>query len=534
MIVYKYAPSSHSLGWSGIIAVMLLLPAISRAAVALDSEALLQTYCSGCHPVSAPNHYARISSMRKSPEGWLMTLVRMQQVHGLRLTTDERDAIVRYLADTQGLAPAEAAPARFALERRPNEQDLSLPDDLQIMCARCHSAARVALQRREAPEWLKLVHFHVGEFPTLEFQDHSRDRMWWDDASTRVPDKLGKLFPLHSQSWDDWQKKPRRQLAGTWLVSGHQAGLGAYWGTADLQRTADGEYRARYALEDANGQTFGGESSAIVYTGYEWRGSGLLRGRATQEVFALSEDGQTLSGRWFTPGHVEEGGDWLATRAGDRARIIAVSPTAVRRGTTTRVTIFGEGLTGTLIIGADVNVVILSRTSNIIAADVTVNKPAKVGYAVLGVGKASAANLFGIYDRIDRLEVTPSFGIARLGGGKTDPVNAQYEAVGIVDLTGPNGAAQPIRLGNLPVKWSIEPYNKNAIDMNDVKFAGNIDQTGKFMPAGAGPNPKRKYSGNNTGDLSVVATSADQDGATLTGKAHLVVTVQRWNNPPIY
>ena len=112
MIVYKYAPSSHSLGWSGIIAVMLLLPAISRAAVALDSEALLQTYCSGCHPVSAPNHYARISSMRKSPEGWLMTLVRMQQVHGLRLTTDERDAIVRYLADTQGLAPAEAAPAR--------------------------------------------------------------------------------------------------------------------------------------------------------------------------------------------------------------------------------------------------------------------------------------------------------------------------------------------------------------------------------------------------------------------------------------
>ena len=53
-----------------------------------------------------------------------MTLFRMRQVHGLTLEPDVRDAIVRYLADTQGLAPAEARAGRFALERRPNAKDL--------------------------------------------------------------------------------------------------------------------------------------------------------------------------------------------------------------------------------------------------------------------------------------------------------------------------------------------------------------------------------------------------------------------------
>jgi quinohemoprotein amine dehydrogenase len=516
------------------LSVMAANVSHAEAAPAIPSEALLQTSCGGCHPASTPGHFARISDIRKSPEGWLMTVFRMQQVHGLQVTTADRDAIVRYLADTQGLAPSEAAAARFALERRPNVQDLSLPDDLQEMCARCHSAARIALQRRGASEWLKLVHWHVGEFPTLEFQDHSRDRMWWDIASTQVPDKLGTLYPFHSQAWEDWQNQPRPLLAGTWRISGHEPGRGAYWGTAEIHQTAAGEYRASYALEAANGEVFSGESSAIVYTGYEWRGTGVLGGRPTQEVFAVSEDGQSLSGRWFSQNHVEEGGDWQATRAGGAARIIAVSPTAARHGATTRVTIFGDGLTGPLRVGSAAKATIISRSPTTIVADVAVKKTAEPGFAPLGVGNTRAVNLLAIYERIERLEVTPSFGIARLGGGKTEPVSAQYEAVGVIDLPGPNGGKLPVRIGALPVHWSVEPYNKDAREMHDVEFAGNIDQTGKFAPAGAGPNPARKFSGNNTGDLFIVATLTDPDGATVTGKAHLIVTVQRWNNPPIY
>jgi quinohemoprotein amine dehydrogenase len=132
------------------------------------------------------------------------------------------------------------------------------------------------------------------------------------------------------------------------------------------------------------------------------------------------------------------------------------------------------------------------------------------------------------------LEVTPSFWIARLGGGKTDPVSAQFEAIGIIDLPSPDGSKRSVRLGTVPVHWGIEPYNKVASEMQDVNFAGTIDQTGRFSPAGAGPNPARKFSGNNTGDLSIVATLTGQESPAAIGKAHLIVTIQRWVDPPIY
>ena len=67
----------------------------------------------------------------------------------------------------------------------------------------------------------------------------------------------------------------------------------------------------------------------------------------------------------------------------------------------------------------------------------------------------------------------------------------------------------------------------------DVKFAGVINpETGVFTPGDAGPNPDRKYGTNNAGRLAVVAKL--QDGKNiLEGQGELIVTVQRWNNPPI-
>ena len=49
-----------------------------------------------------------------------------------------------------------------------------------------------------------------------------------------------------------------------------------------------------------------------------------------------------------------------------------------------------------------------------------------------------------------------------------------------------------------------------------------------FTPAVAGPNPARRFSTNNAGDLTVTGTALG-----LTGEGHLIVTVQRWNDPPI-
>jgi quinohemoprotein amine dehydrogenase len=90
-----------------------------------------------------------------------------------------------------------------------------------------------------------------------------------------------------------------------------------------------------------------------------------------------------------------------------------------------------------------------------------------------------------------------------------------------------------MKLGALPVNWSVQPYNQDAKEGEDVKYAGGIDPSGRFLPAGAGPNPQRKFSANNAGNLAIVATLGD-GSRTVSGKAHLIVTVQRWNTPPIY
>jgi quinohemoprotein amine dehydrogenase len=520
----------------GGIGFALLTSSVTFADSPGDSSAgtLLQTRCGGCHQSSQPGTYARISSLRKTPEGWLMTIFRMQQAHGLQISETDRDALVRFLADTQGLAPSEALPARYALERRPNMQDLQLPGELQTLCARCHSAARIALQRRGGEEWEKLVHFHVGQWPTLEYQDKARDRTWWQIASTEVPSQLARAFPFESAAWDEWHKHAPANLSGRWLVQGHLPGRGAYWGTAQIESDAVGEYHAVYELDDATGAHFTGQSKAIVYTGYEWRGSGRLREQETREVFALSEDGRTLSGRWFPPDHSEFGGDWVATRAVGTTRIVTVNPVAARIGTTTRVTVFGEELRGAVSFGPGTKVKIVKNSPNSVAAEVTLSSSVRPGYIVLRVGKSSAADHFAAFDQVARLEVTPHSGIARVGGGKLEPVNAQYEAVAYADVPGASGSTTAISLGTLPVSWSVEPYNQDAREAQDVKFAGEIDQTGRFAPGPGGPNPDRKLNGNNTGDLAVVATLASDKATPIFGKAHLIVTVQRWNSPPIY
>jgi quinohemoprotein amine dehydrogenase len=80
----------------------------------------------------------------------------------------------------------------------------------------------------------------------------------------------------------------------------------------------------------------------------------------------------------------------------------------------------------------------------------------------------------------------------------------------------------------LPAAWSVANHNEVAELMEDAKFAGQIDDSGIFMPAVAGPNPERPFSTNNAGDLKIIAEAAGQ-----MAEAQLIVTVQRFVDPPI-
>ena len=107
---------------------------------------------------------------------------------------------------------------------------------------------------------------------------------------------------------------------------------------------------------------------------------------------------------------------------------------------------------------------------------------------------------------------------------------ARFDAVGY--WNGPDGqpgTEDDIRIGSVPASWSVAPFNEEAEHLKDTEYAGVMDETlGIFMPGVAGPNTERPFSTNNAGNLKVLATSGE-----ATGEGQLIVTVQRWNDPPI-
>ena len=98
-------------------------------------------------------------------------------------------------------------------------------------------------------------------------------------------------------------------------------------------------------------------------------------------------------------------------------------------------------------------------------------------------------------------------------------------------MSGYAGTDDDLRLGPLPAQWSVDNFDEKAKAANDVNFAGTMEPHGQFLPSFAGPNPDRGHL-NNVGDLAVRAAVADGE-RTLTGHGRLVVTVQRWNTPPL-
>jgi len=527
------------LGWQSAEAAAA---ASDRTPASSSGQELVRTYCSGCHREHAGS-FERISAIRKTPEGWVMTLFRMRQVHGLVLDDGVRESLVRYLSETQGLAPSESAAGRFALERRPNVQDLDLGAEVGVMCGRCHSLARVALQRRDADEWRKLNHMHVGQWPSLEYQQGGRDRAWWDIANGKLPEQLAALFPFESTAWTQWKARPARDLSGGWVVVGHVPGGKDFYGSARIERLADGDYSAHYELADVAGIAMNGESKAIVYTGYEWRGRAELGGRSLREVYAVSEDGNRISGRWFDADHAEDGGEWTAIRESGSAEVLAVLPRSVRAGSAGTVIIVGNGLgaaahgagaaggvsrrAAAVSFGEGTVATNVQRDAHSVRAWVSVAADATPGLRTVSSGGATGQ--LAVYRQIDQIDVLPSYGIARLGGGRVAPVTAQFEAMASTRL--PSG--ELLALGPVAAEWSSIPFDAEAKRTEDEKFAGHFDGRGCFSPSSAGPNPAREYSGDNVGNLTVVARPREGERG-VEGRAHLVVTVQRWNTPPIY
>jgi len=495
---------------------------------------LISDNCSGCHQAAGDGGFSRISQIRKTPEGWDMNIARMMIFHGLEITPEDRRALVKYLSDSQGLAPSETAAHRDVLERKHNVIEQGVDPDLAAMCARCHTYARVALQRRDREEWRNLVHMHLGQWASIEYQMLSRERDWRADALGPVSEQLAKLYPLKTPAWTDWQATEWKDMAGEWRIVGHLPGIGDMDGVMTVTARGGDQYQTAYRLTFSDGRTVEGAGESIVHSGYEWRGSATLGDEKYRQIWAASTDGDRLRGRFFKRDHFEDGMEITAWRkAADMKGIMSVVPSALKAGVETEIVISGVNLSGDVSLpGARVTVQEMSADRIVILATAD---GGRTGAVQLSVGEDVAAQPFALYDQVDYLQVTPEYGISRLGGGggSIPKVMAQFEAVGYTfGPDGKQGTADDVRLGRLPVEWAVDNFNEAAAEMQDAKYAGHITEQGTFIPAAAGPNPARKYSTNNAGDLKVIATYRDGDDV-LTAEAHLIATVQRWNNPPI-
>ncbi|WP_432695651.1 quinohemoprotein amine dehydrogenase subunit alpha [Marinobacterium sp. YM272] len=496
---------------------------------AADGREIIRDRCLACHTESGDADtpsFSRISSQRKTPEGWLMTINRMIELRGLPISADEKREVVKYLADTQGLAPSETADYRYLLEQDTNRVESGLDGDLMQNCARCHSAARFALQRRTQDEWQTLVDFHMAQFPGLELHAGARDREWYRIVHDQTAVQLSKMFPLETQAWSNWKEADKSDLMGRWRVTGFMPGKGEFdaWMTAAKNDTdhfslsLEGRY--------ADGEVIAGSGKATVYTGYEWRGSLTVDGVNLRQVMSVADDGNSMNGRMFLAKERRVGGDLQAFRDSGEPMIVAVSPSYLRKGQSAELTIIGENLDGDIDLGKGVSVDrVIERSADRIVVAATAQ--GDEGARLVSVGEASSEAALKVYTQLARVDVTPANAVSRIGGNgsEMDKVRAIYRAVGYsAGADGKAGTEDDLRLGYMPAQWSIEPADEVAEEEKDHIYAGQITDQGIFIPGDAGPNPERFMSANNVGRLTVVAHVQDGEDK-VEGEGSMLVSV---------
>lgn len=527
-------------------------PRDTTAGYPITDQTVVQA-CQGCHVRDSTGRMSRISYARKTPEGWEMSIRRMVALNGARLDPNTARAVLRYLADHQGLAPAEMQPGRFEAERRMIDYRYTADTRTETTCRACHSMGRVITQRRDRPEWELLLATHRGLYPDADFQAFRRGGPPPDtgDAShpmDRAAAHLARAFPLRTPEWTAWSATMRApRLAGTWLLSGAEPGKGSFYGTFTVTPVAGSEQEFtthatyRYAR---GGPPVTRNGKSIVYTGFQWRGrSGEATkpdDQAWREVMFVEPGWQEMSGRWFMGAHDEFGMDVSLRRATGSPVIAGISQRGLRTGGAGQeVTLFGanlpQGATPAAVdFGPGITVEGVVRSSaDELTVRVAVAPNAALGSRDLVVGNASLRDAVVVYDKVSRIKVTPAAGMARVGGAVFPKQMQQFDAVALHDgYDGKPNTPDDLNLGAVPVTWSLEEYG-TTYDDDDIKFVGTIDTAGLFTPNLDGPNTARSGSRNNIGDVWVVATHTPPgEGAKpIKGRAHLLVTVplyMRW------
>jgi quinohemoprotein amine dehydrogenase len=524
-------------------------------------DELTKKRCGGCHRPDANGSLSRISWLRTTPEGWQQAIKRMVRLNGLTLTPAEAKHIVQYLATEHGLAPEEAAPVAWYYEKRAIDEANIPNDQIRQACTTCHPFAQGNSWRRSAKEWQALVDMHIGYFPVVEFTSFRRNGpppgpdTPPDQRKTPVEAALEhwtKTNPLHTPEWARWQASMRKpRLQGRWLLWGQEPGKGVVLGDVTIEpAAADSEFSTRVVFTElSSGRRFERTGRTNLYAGYAWRGRSLSTApdsldnpKEMREVLSVSRDQSKIEGRWFWGAYQEFGINATLIRA-DQPVLLGAEAPGLKTGTTVTVKLHGDGLPANpaaaeISFGNGVTVKrIVSATPRLVTLEVEIAKEAVFGPRDAQVGRLIAPAAVFVYDRVDYIKVSSDTALARLGGFRYPKGYVQFEAVAYHrGLDGKPETADDIALGPVPVKWGMEEFLAR-MDDDDKDFVGTINATsGLFTPNIEGPNPKRKFTSDNFGDVWITAAYQTPDGKTLTAKSYLVVTIppyMKWDQPEV-
>jgi quinohemoprotein amine dehydrogenase len=489
---------------------------------------LVKSKCAACHPDDGHGNLQIISWTRTTPEGWQDALKRMILSEQVTVTPLEARAIVRYLSDHHGLAPAEMEPVRYDVERRPHEETSIPTEAIGKSCSRCHTFAKPLSWRRSPEEWKRYLasHAHRYSFAAL------------DEAAVF----LGKSAALHSPEWNAWTARSATgRLGGRWLVSATVPGRGIFVGEAQLDPvvvdgfTSSEEFNTRAVLRSVrDGSVIARTGRAAVYTGYAWRGRSKGVAEPTspddpaaeaREVMWFSDDHTRAEGRWFWGQYQEFGYDVTLRRSSGDPTLLAIDRRSLKIGSkTNQIRLLGDNFPDEVTaedvqLGAGtVTNRIVSHNAKEIVIETGVAADAIPGTRDVVLFQSKLPAALAIYDRVDYVKVTPESSLAAFGGEGLGRGYQQYQATGF--QRGPDDrrhTSDDLDLGPIDVSWSIEIFYEP--EGHETDQVGVISPTGFFTPAA---NPKNNF------DVWVIAkakTETDAEGQPLVGKGYLVVTV---------
>jgi len=332
----------------------------------------------------------------------------------------------------------------------------------------------------------------------------------------RVLQKLAKDQPLFTPAWEQWSRNRREvPLAGSWTVTGHETGRGDILGTAVITRTGPDEYDVAWQLSFADGSQLARTGKGLLYAGYSWRGRSAEAGAAAaqwREVLLLDDAWQALRGRLFTGTHDEIGADVKLVRDQQRPRVVALGNRAVPVPVTGHaIDVHGEGFPAVaasdLFVGAGVTITALQRVSDrLLRITVDVAAGAELTTRTVAFGSEPGSATLQLYDTVDYVRITPLQGLARIGGAKHPKQMERFEAFAVFrGVDGKPYTPDDVDLFQVRPRWALEEFRVRDND-DDLAYVGSLDAaTGVFTPNVDGPNPARKWSANNVGDVFVTA-----------------------------